>query len=113
MEKYSNGLYSLFSTQLLWKLWKFRSNYDYHGILTLIKNSQFNIRQFKETNPKYYLPARYNTFNFSLPHIYGLLDQMMKRMTKKWVAAKMPELKETDIDTIIGLYLNSQHCREY
>jgi hypothetical protein len=57
--------------------------------------------------------VRYNAFNFSIPHIYGLLDQMMKRMTKKWVAVKMPELKDKEIDTIIGLYLNSQHCKDY
>ena len=56
---------------------------------------------------------RYNAFNFSIPHIYGLLDQMMKRMTKKWVAVKMPELKDKEIDAIIGLYLNSQHCKYY
>ena len=36
----------------------------------------------------------------------------MKRMAKRWISLKMPELKDKDIDTIIGLYLKSSHCNE-
>jgi hypothetical protein len=42
------------------------------------------------------MPARYNAFNFSLPHMFGFLDQILKRTAKRWVALKMPELKNVD-----------------
>jgi hypothetical protein len=32
-------------------------------------------------------------------------------MVRRWVAGKMPELKDVDIDVVLGLYLRSEHCK--
>lgn len=77
-------VYTLFSAP------NYCGSYGNLGAILTISNSQFNIRQYKESNPKYYLPVRYNAFNFSVPHMFGFLDQIMKRMAKKWVSIKMP-----------------------
>ena len=44
--------------------------------------------------------------------MFGFLDQIMKRMGKKWVASKMPELKNQELDQLIGIYLKSSHCKK-
>lgn len=93
MEKHSNGLYNIFSTKLLRQLWKFWSHFNHFGIDPTIKNSQFDVRQFKDSNPKYYLPANYNAFNFTLTKLYDFLNQIMKRMGKKVVANKFGDTK--------------------
>ena len=39
--------------------------------------------------------------------MFGFLDQIIKRMAKRWVAVKMPELKNIDTEQAVALYLKS------
>ena len=51
---------------------------------------KFSVRQFKESNPKYYVPAKFNAFNFSLKKMYDILDTTLLRLIRKWTALNMP-----------------------
>lgn len=35
----------------------------------------------------------------------------MRRMAQRWVAVKIPDLKNLDSDTILRMYLKSTHCK--
>lgn len=70
------------------------------------------MRQFKESNPKYYVPAKFNAFNFSLKKMYDILDTTLLRLIRKWTALKMPELKDLPPDEILRIFLKSEKCKE-
>lgn len=65
------------------------------------------MRQFKESNPKYYVPIKFNAFNFSLKKMYDILDTILMRLVRKWVAHKMPELSHLPPETLLNIFLKS------
>ena len=36
----------------------------------------------------------------------------MRRVATRWVAVKMPELKGQDPDTLLNMYMKSDHCKK-
>lgn len=89
LEEYTDGLYCFFSTQLLRQLRKSRSNSDHQRYQSLIQNNKFHVRQFKFANPKYYVPEKFDAFNFTLPKLFDYLDHISKKISVNWAAKYM------------------------
>lgn len=70
------------------------------------------MRQFKESNPKYYVPSKFNAFNFTIKKMFDIVDAVLLRLTKKWVAKKMPELKDLPPEEMIKIFISSEKYKE-
>jgi hypothetical protein len=70
------------------------------------------VRQFKESNPKYYVPIKFNAFNFSLKKMFDILDTVLMRLVRKWTAHKIPELQHLPPEEILRIFLKSEKCKE-
>lgn len=77
-----------------------------------MQKSKFSVRQFKESNPKYYVPVKFNAFNFSMKKMYEILDTILMRLVRKWVAHKMPELSHLSPETLLNMFIKSEKCKE-
>jgi len=54
--------------------------YQNKGSLLTIVDQDFKIRQFKEENPKYFVPLKFNAFNFTFNHLAEIAHKFCLRM---------------------------------
>ena len=44
--------------------------------------------------------------------MYDILDTILMRLVRKWVAHKMPELSHLPPETLLNMFLKSERCKE-
>jgi len=76
-------------------------SYSNKGAVVVVEDERLNIKQYKDVEPPFYLPAGIDLFTWSLPFLGNKITDMLANLISRYDGKGKGSLEEVDLDKIL------------